>query len=420
MNPTLKRVVVTGLGALTPIGKNVDQFWDALINGVSGADFIKQFDASKFKTRFACELKDFDPLDHLDRKEVNRMDRFTQIAMVAMNEAMINSDILNAPNLDKDRVGVIWSSGIGGMITFMDELAKFYSGDGTPRFSPFFIPKLILDIVAGQISMKYGFRGPNYATVSACASSTHGLIDATTYIRLGKADIFVTGGSEAVITQAGVGGFNAMKALSLRNDDPKTASRPFDLNRDGFVLGEGAGCLILEEYEHAKNRGANIICEVAGCGMSADAYHMTAPHPEGLGVINVMKATLSDADMTPDDIDYINVHGTSTPMGDIAEITGIQKVFGSSAYDLNISSTKSMTGHLLGAAGAVESVATILSLVNDMIPPTINHFTDDPAIDPKLNLTFNKAQKRKVKAAFNNTFGFGGHNASVIFKEIED
>jgi len=420
MNLPLKRVVVTGLGALTPIGNNVTDYWNALINGVSGADFIKQFDATKFKTRIACELKGFDANDYLDRKDVKRMDRFSQIAMVAAKEAIEQAGIDTSESIDKDRVGVIWSSGIGGMITFIEEMTNFNNGDGTPRFNPFFIPKLILDIPAGHLSMKYGFRGPNFATVSACASSTHSLIDATTYIRLGKADIFVTGGSEAVVTQAGIGGFNSMKALSERNDDPKTASRPFDLDRDGFVLGEGAGSIILEEYEHAKRRGANIICEVAGGGMSADAYHLTAPHPEGLGVINVMNAALDDAGLKTGDIDYINVHGTSTPIGDIAEIAAIQKVFGEDAYRLNISSTKSMTGHLLGAAGAVEAVASILSVIHNIVPPTINHFTDDPAFDPKLNLTFHKAQKRQVKTAISNTFGFGGHNASIIFKKIED
>lgn len=419
MNVPLKRVVVTGLGALTPIGNNVSEYWNALLNGVSGADFIKQFDASKFKTRFACELKDFDVQNYMDRKEAKRMDRYSQIAMVAAEEA-INQAKLTEESIDKDRVGVIWSSGIGGMITFIEEMTNFNKGDGTPRFNPFFIPKLILDIAAGHISMKYGFRGPNFATVSACASSTHGLIDATTYIRLGKADVFVTGGSEAVVTQSGIGGFNAMKALSERNDDPKTASRPFDLDRDGFVLGEGGACVILEEYEHAKKRGANILCEIVGGGMSADAYHLTAPHPEGLGVINVMNAALSDSGLKPEDIDYINVHGTSTPIGDIAEITAIQKVFGEAAYDLNISSTKSMTGHLLGAAGAVEAVASILAVINDVVPPTINHFTDDPAFDPKLNLTFHKAQKRTVRTAISNTFGFGGHNASVVFKKLEN
>lgn len=419
MNVPLKRVVVTGLGALTPIGNNVSEYWSALLNGVSGADFIKQFDASKFKTRFACELKDFDVQNYMDRKDAKRMDRYSQIAMVAAEEA-INQAKLTEDGIDKDRVGVIWSSGIGGMITFIEEMTNFNKGDGTPRFNPFFIPKLILDIAAGHISMKYGFRGPNFATVSACASSTHGLIDAMTYIRLGKADVFVTGGSEAVVTQSGIGGFNAMKALSERNDDPKTASRPFDLDRDGFVLGEGGACVILEEYEHAKKRGAHILCEIVGGGMSADAYHLTAPHPEGLGVINVMNAALSDSGLKPEDIDYINVHGTSTPIGDIAEITAIQKVFGDAAYDLNISSTKSMTGHLLGAAGAVEAVASILSVINNVVPPTINHFTDDPAFDPKLNLTFHKAQERTVRTAISNTFGFGGHNASVVFKKMED
>jgi len=420
MNFPLKRVVVTGLGALTPIGNTVNEYWNALINGVSGADFIKQFDAHKFKTKFACELKDFNVEDHMNRKDARKMDRYAQIAMVAATEAIEGSGILNNPDLNKDRVGVIWSSGIGGMITFIEEMTTFNAGDGTPRFNPFFIPKLILDIASGHISMKYGFRGPNYATVSACASSTHGLIDALTYIRLGKADVFVTGGSEAVITQSGIGGFNAMKALSERNDDPQTASRPFDLDRDGFVLGEGGAAVILEEYEYAKKRGANIICELVGGGMSADAYHLTAPHPEGLGVINVMNLTLEDAGMKPEDIDYINVHGTSTPIGDIAEITAIQKVFGEHAYNLNISSTKSMTGHILGAAGAVEAVASILAIKNDLIPPTINHFTDDPAFDPRLNLTFHKAQKRVVNAALSNTFGFGGHNASVIFKKLEE
>lgn len=419
MNVTLRRVVVTGLGALTPIGNSTDEYWNALINGVSGADFIKQFDATKFKTRFACEVKDFNVEDHMDRKEAKRLDRFSQIAMAAANEAVAQAK-LDDPAVNGDRVGVIWSSGIGGMITFIEEMKNFNAGDGTPRFNPFFIPKMILDIAAGHISMKYGFRGPNFATVSACASSTNGMIDAFNYIRLGKADAFITGGSEAVVTEAGIGGFNAMKALSERNDDPKTASRPFDLNRDGFVLGEGAGAIVLEELEHAKARGANIICELVGGGMSADAYHLTAPHPEGLGVINVMNAALEDANLKPEDIDYINVHGTSTPLGDIAEITAIQKVFGDHAFDLNISSTKSMTGHLLGAAGAIEAVATILAVKNDIIPPTINHSTIDPAFDPRLNLTLNKAQQRTVNTAVSNTFGFGGHNATVIFKKYEE
>lgn len=419
MNVTLKRVVVTGLGALTPIGNTSSEYWNALINGVSGADFIKQFDAEKFKTKFACELKNFNVEDHMERKESKRLDRFSQIAMVASTEAIQHAG-LDTADLNKDRIGVIFSSGIGGMITFIEEMSNYNAGDGTPRFNPFFIPKLILDIAAGHISMKYGFRGPNFATVSACASSTHGMIDALTYIRLGKADAIITGGSEAVVTQSGIGGFNAMKALSERNDDPKSASRPFDLDRDGFVLGEGSGVVILEELEHAKKRGANIICEVVGGGMSADAYHLTAPHPEGLGVINVMHNALEDAQMKPEDIDYINVHGTSTPIGDIAEITAIQKVFGEHAFKMNISSTKSMTGHLLGAAGAIEAVATILAIQNDIVPPTINHFTDDPAFDPRLNLTFHKAQHRPINAAISNTFGFGGHNASVIFKKFEE
>ncbi|HLU16895.1 MAG TPA: beta-ketoacyl-ACP synthase II [Edaphocola sp.] len=418
MNYPLKRVVVTGLGALTPIGNNVSEYWDGLVKGVSGADFIKQFDASKFKTRFACELKNFNPEDFIERKEARKLDRFSQIAMVAAEQAISNSGIA-ADGIDKDRVGVIWTSGIGGMITFIEEMRNFNAGDGTPRFNPFFIPKLILDIAAGHISMKYGFRGPNYATVSACASSTHALIDAFNYIRLGKANAFVAGGSEAVVTEAGIGGFNAMKALSERNDEPQTASRPFDLTRDGFVLGEGGAGIVLEELEHAKARGANIICEMVGGGMSADAYHLTAPHPEGLGVINVMNEALKDAQLTPEDIDYINVHGTSTPLGDIAELTAIKKVFGDSVYKLNISSTKSMTGHLLGAAGAVEAVATILAMVNGVVPPTINHTTIDPAIDPQLNLTLNKAQERTIRAAVSNTFGFGGHNASVVFKKYE-
>lgn len=414
-----KRVVVTGVGALTPLGNTAPQYWDSLVNGVSGADFIKQFDAAKFKTRFACELKDFNPEDYFDRKEARKLDRFTQIAMVAADEAVKHAG-LDAEGIDKDRVGVIWGSGIGGMITFIEEMKNFASGDGTPRFNPFFIPKLILDIASGHISMKYGFRGPNFATVSACATSTNALIDAFTYVRIGKADAIICGGSEAVVTEAGIGGFNAMKALSERNDDPKTASRPFDVDRDGFVLGEGAGAIIVEEYEHAKARGANILVEIAGGGMSADAYHLTAPHPEGLGVINVMRNALDDADMQPEDIDYINVHGTSTPLGDVAEIGAIQKVFGAHAYNLNISSTKSMTGHLLGAAGAIEAVASIMSVMHDIVPPTINLMNLDPAIDSKLNLTPNVAQKRIVRAAISNTFGFGGHNASVVFKKIKD
>lgn len=416
MNQPARRVVVTGLGALTPIGNSVSQYWDGLVNGVSGADFIQQFDASKFKTRFACELKNFNVDDYIEKKESKRLDRFSQIALITADEAVKASGLLDA-DINKDRVGVIWGSGIGGMITFIEEMRNFNEGDGTPRFNPFFIPKLILDIAAGHISMKYGFAGPNFATVSACASSTNAIIDAANYIKYNKADVFVTGGSEAVVTESGIGGFNAMKALSERNDSPQTASRPFDLERDGFVLGEGGGCLILEELEHAKARNANIICEIIGSGMSADAYHLTAPHPEGKGVINVMTNALNDAGINPEDVDYINVHGTSTPLGDIAEIKAIQKVFGEHAYKLNISSTKSMTGHLLGAAGAVEAIATILAVKNDIVPPTINHFTDDPAFDQQLNFTFNKAQKRKVDVAISNTFGFGGHNASAIFKK---
>ena len=418
MNQPLKRVVVTGLGALTPIGNTASAYWEGLSNGVSGADFIKLFDVSKFKTKFACEVKGFNPEDFMDRKEARKMDRFSKMAVVTADEAVKHAR-LDFEGVNKDRVGVIWASGIGGMITFIEEMKGFFAGDGTPRFNPFFIPKLILDIAAGHISMKYGFRGPNFATVSACASGTNANIDAFNYIRLGKADAFITGGSEAVITESGIGGFNAMKALSERNDDPKTASRPFDKERDGFVLGEGGGALILEELEHAQKRGATIYAEMVGGGMSADAYHLTAPHPEGLGVINVMKYALEDAHMKPEDIDYINVHGTSTPLGDVAELIAIQKVFGEHAYNLNISATKSMTGHLLGGAGAIEAAATVLAIMHDTVPPTINHFTDDPAIDAKLNLTFNKAQKRTINAALSNTFGFGGHNASVIFKKYQ-
>lgn len=419
MNLPYKRVVVTGLGALTPLGNSVPEYWNGLINGVSGADFIKQFDVSKFKTKFACELKGFNPEDYFERKEARKLDRFSQLAVASAKEAVEQSGI-NGEGINKDRVGVIWASGIGGMITFIEEMRGFNAGDGTPRFNPFFIPKLILDIASGHISMKYGFRGPNFSTVSACASSTNALIDALTYIRIGKADAFVTGGSEAVVTEAGIGGFNAMKALSERNDDPKTASRPFDKDRDGFVLGEGGCSLVLEELEHAKRRGATILAEVAGGGMSADAYHLTAPHPEGLGVILVMKEALLDAGMKPEDIDYINVHGTSTPLGDVAELVAIQKVFGEHAYNLNISSTKSMTGHLLGGAGAIEAIASIKAVMHGIIPPTINHFTADPEIDPRLNLTLNKAQERPIRTALSNTFGFGGHNASIIFKKYEE
>ncbi len=417
MNLPYKRVVVTGLGALTPLGNTIPQYWEGLVNGVSGADFIKQFDVTKFKTKFACELKGFNPEDYFDRKEARKLDRFSQLALVAADEAVKNANLLDE-SVNKDRVGVIWGSGIGGMITFIEEMKNFNSGDGTPRFNPFFIPKLILDIAPGQISMKYGFRGPNFATVSACASSTNAIIDALFYIRMGKADAIVCGGSEAVVTEAGIGGFNAMKALSERNDSPQTASRPFDLDRDGFVLGEGAGALVIEEYEHAKKRGANILIELAGGGLSADAYHLTAPHPEGLGAYNVMKSALEDAGMKPEDIDYINVHGTSTPLGDISEIAAIQRIFGEHAYKVNISSTKSMTGHLLGAAGAIEAIASIMASINGIVPPTINHFTDDPSFDPRLNFTFQKAQHRTINAALSNTFGFGGHNASVIFKKF--
>ena len=414
----LKRVVVTGLGAITALGKTVEEYWQSLTDGVSGCAMIEQFDASKFKTKFACEVKNFDPTVYLDRKEARKMDRFTQFAIVAADEAVKDAG-LTPENANADRVGVIFGSGIGGIITFQDEVINFAQGDGTPRFNPFFIPKMILDIAAGQISMRHGFRGPNFAVVSACASSTNAIIDAFDNIRLNKADVIVTGGSEAVICKAGIGGFNAMKAMSERNDDPKTASRPFDKDRDGFVMGEGAGILILESLDHALARGAKIYCEIAGGGATADAHHITAPHPEGLGARNVMEAALADAGMTPTDIDYINVHGTSTPLGDVAETKAILSVFGEHAYKLNISATKSMTGHCLGAAGALESLACILAVTRDIIPPTINHFTDDPDLDPKLNFTFNKAQHRTVNAALSNTFGFGGHNASVIIKKYK-
>jgi 3-oxoacyl-[acyl-carrier-protein] synthase II len=413
----LKRVVVTGIGAITPLGKTLDEYWENLVKGVSGADFIKQFDCSKFKTRFACEVKDFDPTTYLDKKEARKVDRFTQFALIASDQAVKDAGI-SKEIINPDRVGVIFASGIGGLITFQEEVSAFALGDGTPRFNPFFIPKMILDIAAGQISMRHGFRGPNYAVVSACASSTNAIIDAFDVIRLGKADVILTGGSEAVISAAGLGGFNAMKALSERNDDPKTASRPFDKDRDGFVMGEGSGVLILEELEHALKRGATIYCEIAGGGATADAHHITAPHPEGLGANNVMKAALKDAGLESTDIDYINVHGTSTPLGDIAETKAILNVFGEHAYNLNISSTKSMTGHCLGAAGALEAIACVMSVKHDIVPPTINHFTDDPQLDNKLNFTFNQSQKRTVRAALSNTFGFGGHNASVIVKKF--
>ena len=412
----LKRVVVTGIGALTPIGNNLEEYWTNLLNGVSGADAITLFDASKFKTRFACEVKGFDPTNFMDRKEARKLDRFAQLALVASDMAVVDAGI-SKENVDVDRVGVIFASGIGGLRTFQEEVTNFAQGDGTPRFNPFFIPKMILDIAAGQISMRHGFRGPNFAVVSACASSTNGIIAACDNIRLGKADIIISGGSEAVISEAGVGGFNAMKAMSERNDDPKTASRPYDKNRDGFVMGEAAGCLVLEEYEHAIKRGAKIYCEIAGGGATADAYHLTAPHPEGLGARNVMIAALKDAGMQANQIDYINTHGTSTPLGDGAEAKAITEVFGQHAYNLNISATKSMTGHCLGAAGVIEAIACIQSVIHDIIPPTINHFTDDPELDPNLNFTFNQPQKRLVRAALSNTFGFGGHNACVIVKK---
>lgn len=412
----LKRVVITGLGALTPIGKTVGEYWQGLAEGVSGCDTIRQFDAAKFKTRFACEVKDFEATNYFERKEARKMDRYCQFALVASDEAVKDAGITKE-NVNPDRVGVIFASGIGGLITFQEEVINFAAGDGTPRFNPFFIPKMILDIAAGQISMRYGFRGPNFAVVSACASSTNAIIDAFDNIRLNKADVVITGGSEAVVSAAGVGGFNAMKALSERNEDPQTASRPFDKDRDGFVMGEGAGVLILESLDHALARGAKIYCEIGGGGATADAYHITAPHPEGLGARNVMTATLADAGLKPEDIDYINVHGTSTPLGDIAETKAILSVFGPHAYDLNISSTKSMTGHCLGAAGALEALACIMAVTKDVVPPTINHFTDDPELDPKLNFTFNKAQQKTVNSALSNTFGFGGHNASVIIKK---
>jgi len=413
----LKRVVVTGLGALTPLGNTVNEYWSNLIAGVSGANLITRFDASKFKTRFACELKSFNVEDHIERKDARKMDPYTQYAMVVVKEAIQDSGV-DLETVNKDRVGVIWGSGIGGLLTFQEECFNFAKGDGTPRFNPFFIPKMIADIASGHISINYGFRGPNYTTVSACASSTNALVDAFTYIRLGKVDMFISGGSEAAITEAGVGGFNALKALSENNENFATASRPFDQTRDGFVLGEGAGCIILEEYEHAKARGAKIYCELVGGGMSADAYHITAPHPEGIGARNVMRYALEDSGMNPEDIDYINVHGTSTPLGDVQEARAIQSVFGEHAYKLNISSTKSMTGHLLGAAGAIEAIATILAIKNDIVPPTINFTTPDPELDANLNFTFNKAQQRPIRAAISNTFGFGGHNTSAIFKKI--
>jgi 3-oxoacyl-[acyl-carrier-protein] synthase II len=412
----LKRVVVTGMGALTPLGNSITEYWNNLRNGVSGCDVITNFDASKFKTRFACEIKNFDPVNFLDRKEARKLDRFTQTAVVASDQGVKDAG-LDSTNVNPDRVGVVFASGIGGLITFQEEVMAFAKGDGTPRFNPFFIPKMILDIAAGHISMRHGFRGPNFAVVSACASSTNAMMEAFNLIRLGKADVIVTGGSESVISEAGVAGFNAMKALSERNDDPKTASRPYDKDRDGFVMGEAAGVLIFEELEHAIKRGAKIYCEIAGCGATADAHHITAPHPEGLGAKNVMNQALEDAGMQASDIDYINTHGTSTPLGDIAEVKAITSVFGEHAFKLNISSTKSMTGHCLGAAGVIEGIACIMAVQNDIVPPTINHFTDDPELDQRLNFTFGQAQKRIVNAALSNTFGFGGHNACAIFKK---
>ena len=413
----LKRVVVTGMGALTPIGNSLNEYWDGLIAGKSGAAPITLFDASLFKTHFACEVKNFNVEDHIDKKEARKLDQFSQYAIVSATEAMADSALIESnPNLD--RIGVIWGSGVGGLKTFQEEAKAFFEGDGTPRFNPFFIPKMIADIAAGHISIKFGLRGPNYVTVSACASSTNAIIDAFNLIRLGKADAIVTGGSEAAVNEMGMGGFNALKALSTRNESPETASRPFDAERDGFVLGEGAGALILEEYEHAVKRGAKIYAEVIGGGMSGDAYHMTAPHPEGIGARNTMFSALEDAEIDPSKIDYVNVHGTSTPLGDVAEVKAIQAVFGEHAYNLNISSTKSMTGHLLGAAGAIEAIACVMAVKHDIIPPTINHFNDDPELDSKLNFTFNKSQKRVVNYALSNTFGFGGHNTSVIVKKF--
>ena len=413
----LKRVVVTGIGALTPIGNNLQDYWKNLVMGVSGAAPITHFDTSEFKTKFACELKNFDAAEYLDRRELRRLDEFSQYAMIAADEAIKDAGLFENESINKDRFGVIWSSGIGGINVFQQEIGGFFTGNGTPRFNPFFIPKMIIDIAPGHISMRHGLRGPNFSVVSACASSTNGMIDAFNYIRLGMADIFVTGGSEAAITEGGIGGFNAMKALSENNENYSTASRPFDSTRDGFVMGEGAAGLILEEYEHAKARGAKIYCEIVGGGMSADAHHLTAPHPEGLGAKNVMNNALRDANLKPEDVDYINVHGTSTPLGDIAELLAVKDVFGEHAYELNISSTKSMTGHLLGAAGAIEAVACIMAIQEGVVPPTINFEHPDENIDQKLNLTLNKAQHKAINVALSNTFGFGGHNASVIFKK---
>ncbi len=415
----LKRVVVTGLGAITPLGNTVAAYWEGLVAGRSGAGMITRFDATKFKTRFACEVKGYNADDYFDRKEVKKMDLFTQFAMVAAAEAVTDANLLEN-NVDKDRIGVIWGSGIGGLKSLQDECVQFGRGDGTPRFSPFFIPRMIADLAAGHISIKYGFRGPNFVTVSACASASNAVIDAFNYLRLGMADVIVTGGSEAAITESGIGGFNALKAMSERNDDFQAASRPYDKDRDGFVLGEGGGALILEELEHAKARGAKIYCELIGAGMTADAYHMTAPDPEGKGVTMVMTNALRDAGIRPEEVDYINTHGTSTPLGDGAEVKAIEKVFGEAAYALNISSTKSMTGHLLGGAGGIEALACVLAIQHGIVPPTINHFTDDPELNPRLNFTFNEAQTRPVRVALSNTFGFGGHNTSVIFRAFSE
>jgi beta-ketoacyl-acyl-carrier-protein synthase II len=413
-----RRVVITGLGAITPIGNNIQEYWKGLYEGVSGANLITHFDASKFKTQFACEVKNFDVNEFIDKKEARKMDKFAQYAIVSSDEAIKDSG-LDLDKENKDRIGVIWGAGIGGLITFQEEVLTFSKGDGTPRFNPFFIPKMIADIAPGMISIRHGLRGPNFATVSACASSANALIDALNYIRLGHADVIISGGSEAAVIEAGIGGFNALHALSTRNDNYLTASRPFDLNRDGFVLGEGAGALVLEEYEHAKARGAKIYCELVGGGLSADAHHLTAPHPEGLGAKNVMLNCLRDAGLSPEDVDVINLHGTSTPLGDIAETKAVKDVFGEHAYNINLNSTKSMTGHLLGAAGAVEAIASVLAITNGIVPPTINFETPDENIDQKLNFTFNKAQKRDIKVAMSNTFGFGGHNACVVFKKID-
>jgi len=414
----MRRVVVTGMGAITPLGNNLQEYWEGLKNGVSGSGMITRFDTEKFKTKFACEVKDYDSAKYFDRKEANKLDLYSQFAMIASDEALIDSG-LDLNTIDKDRIGVLWSSGIGGLYTFYDAIRSYVLGDGTPRFSPFFIPKMIGNIASGSISIKYGFRGPNFSTVSACASSTHSLIDAVSYIKLGKADIFISGGSEAAINEPGIGGFNAMMALSTNNEEYLTASRPFDLTRDGFVMGEGAGAIIVEDYDHARARGAKIYAELVGTGMTADAYHLTAPHPEGLGATNVMKLAVNEAGLKPEDIDYINVHGTATPLGDVSEIKAILNVFGEHAYKLNISATKSMTGHLLGATGAIEAIAAIMAVVHDIVPPTINFKVPDPAIDQNLNLTLNKAQNRKINTAISNTFGFGGHNASLVIKKAE-